>query len=208
MFFSYVLLFSANPAPYSQLGDEIYNSLDSYKRLGRILPQMNSTINGYLNNATQVKELGFEAEASSSAAKKYLISLRELDKERQLILTQLNALLYRSMDNRALKTFKTLITSHLIELDKVGDDVLPFYKENYKKGAIKELDILVKNEERYKKDAQRANADYAKRIEAQRVARMREASIDADRSREAELDKDADMKRQEINMMMENELIR
>lgn len=208
IFFSSLLLFAANPRPYSHLGDEIYNSLDTYKRLGRILPQMNSSINAYLNNAKQTKVLGFEAETSPASAKKYLIRLRELDKDRQLILTQLNAMLYHSMDNRALKTFKTLIQSHLIDLDKVGDDVIPFYKKNYKKGSIRELDLLVKVEARYKKDAKTANVEYAKRIEAQRVARMREASLNADRSREAELDEDAAKKREAINSMMKNELIR
>jgi hypothetical protein len=208
MFFSYVLLFAANPLPFSQLGDEIYNSLDSYKTISRVFPQMKSSINAYVKNATQTKQLGFKAEASSSVAKKYFVALRKLDNERQLILTQLNAMLYRAMDDKTLITFKTLINSHLIDLDKVGDDVIPFYKKNYKPGSIKILDRMVRNERRYKIDARKSNVEYAKRVEEQRIQRMREASIEADRSREAELDKEIEKEREEINAMMENELIR
>lgn len=208
LFFSLTLLFGANPAPYSNLGDEIYNSLEDYKKLSQQLPEIESIINSYINNASQVKKLGFEAEAKPELSKRYLLALREVDSERQMILTQLNASLYRAMDNRDKKSFTKLIRSHFIDLDKVGDDVIPFYKKNFKSGTIEEIESLVKNENRYKKDAKRANKEYTKRVEEKRIERMREASVEADRSREDALNREVDMQRQEINSMMENELIR
>jgi hypothetical protein len=201
-------LFARNPAPYAQLGDEIYNSIPAYKKLAKSLPQMSNIINNYTHNATETKKLGFKAQKSKKLSKNYLISLRELNKKRDVILTKLNALLYRSMDLKDKKIFKKVVRSGFIDFDKVADDVIPFYKRNFKSGSIRELDLLVKNEKRYKSDAKKANKEYIKRLEERRIQRMREASKELDASREAKLDSEIDMKRKKINNMMETELIR
>ncbi len=208
LLFSLTLLFAKNPLPYAQLGDDIYNSLESYKQLAISLDQMDSTVTSYINMVQETKKLGYRAEISPELSKSYLVGLRVCDKERQIIATQLNTLLYRAMDNKDTKIFKKLIDSTFINLDKVSDDAIPFYKHYFKSGSIEKLDTLLQSEKRYKSDKKKANTEYAKYVEKKRIQRMRDASEKADTSREAELDKDIEMQRREINIMMENELIR
>ena len=203
----FMTLLARNPAPYSELGDDIYDSLDKYVRLAKNLPQMKGVVNGYIHSAKIIKKLGFKAETSKNLSADYLMSLRELDKKRDLILTKLNALLYRSMDLEDRKTFKKVIHSGLIEFDKVSDDVIPFYKINFVKGSIKEIDTILKNEKRYKSDARKTNKEYLRLLEKKRIHRMREASKKADISREAKLNSEIELQRKKINNMMEHELI-
>ncbi len=207
-FFSWTLLFATNPKPYSQLGDDIYNSLKAYQKLARSLPQLNSSVQELVYNAKKTKDLGFKTEVDLKLSKKYLQALRELDKERQALLTRLNSMLYRSMDAKDTQTFSKLIRSHFIDLDRVAEDLIPFYKKHYKSGSIRELETLLKDEKRYKRDRKAENREYMKRLEAQRIQRMREAGKNIDSSREANLDKDMALKRQKINSMMESNLIR
>ncbi|MEA3521493.1 MAG: hypothetical protein U9R50_00820 [Campylobacterota bacterium] len=208
LFSSLTFLWATNPLPYAQLGDDIYNSLDEYKKLATNINQEKSSIESYIKKVQKTKKLGYEAEISPKLSKNYLTQLRECDKERQIILTQLNALLYRSMDNKDTKTFKKLIDSNLIKLNKVQDDLMPFYKNNFKSGSIKKLDTVLASEKRYKRDKKVANKEYRNYVEEKRIQRMRDASEKADTSREAELDQEIAKQRQEINIMMENELIR
>ncbi len=206
--FLVTLLIAANPIAYSQLGDEIYNSVSSYKKMTKTLPQMNSIINNYIKGIKKTKELGYKVESKPKLSKDYLLSLRELDKKRQVILTKLNAMLYRSMDMNDAKTFKKILHSGLIDFDKVADDVIPFYKRNFRSGSIKEIDYLIKNEKRYKIDAKKANKEYAKRLEQKRINRMRNAAKELDATREAKLDSQVDKERTKIKKMMNSELIR
>jgi len=206
--FSFTLLFSANPKPYSELGDDIYNSLDAYKKLSKSLPQLNSSVNSFVDNAKNIKDFGFKTEVNPKLSKKYLYALRELDTERQSLLTRLNSMLYRSMDNKDTKIFSKLIRSHFIDLDRVGEDVLPFYKKNFKSGSIREIEALLRDEKRYKRDRKAENKEYIKRVEQQRIQRMRDAGKNVDSSREEKLDRDVALQHQKINSMMESELIR
>jgi len=206
--FSFTLLFATNPKPYSELGDDIYNSLHAYQKLAKSLPHLNSSVNSLVNNAKNIKDIGFKAEVNPKLSKRYLHSLRELDKERQSLLTRLNSMLYRSMDNKDTKTFTRLIRSHFIDLDKVGEDVIPFYKKNFKSGSIREIETLLRDEKRYKRDRKSENKEYTKRLEQQRIQRMRDAGKSIDSSREADLDKNVALQHQKINSMMARELIR
>jgi hypothetical protein len=206
--FSITLLFATNPKPYSQLGDDIYNSLGAYKKLGKSLPQFNSSVNDFIHNAKSTKKLGFMAEADPKLSQNYLFTLRELDAERESILTRLNSLLYKSMDNKDTKLFSKLIRSHFIDLDKVAEDIIPFYKKNFKLGSIREIDTLLKDKKRYQRDKKAENVEYLKRVEQQRINRMRDAGKSIDSSLEESLDRDAEAQRQKISNTMQNNLIR
>ncbi len=207
LFFSFTLLFATNPKPYSELGDDIYDSLGAYQKLAKLLPQVNSGAYSLINNAKNAKDLGFKAEVNPQLSKKYLHVLRELDKERQLLLTRLNSMLYHSMDNKDTKTFSRLIRSHFIDLDRVSEDVVPFYKKNFKSGSIRGIETLLRDKKRYNRDRKAENREYTKRIEQQRIERMRNAGKSIDSSREADLDKNVALQHKKINSMMENELI-
>ena len=206
--FTFSILSASNPAPYAQLGDELYNSLDKYKSISKELPQMDETLKDYISDVQETKKMGFELENNPKLSKKYLYKLRELDRKREIILVKLNAKLYDSMDMKDVDTFKKIATSGLLDLEKVEDDIVPFYKKYFKSGSIREIESMLQKEKLYKNSKRAENREYRKSVERRRIQRMREASENADKSLEAELDKEIEHKRQEINSMMEDELIR
>jgi hypothetical protein len=206
--FTFSILSASNPAPYAQLGDELYNSLDKYKSISKELPQMDETLKAYISEVQETKKMGFELENNPKLSKKYLYKLRELDRKREIILVKLNAKLYDSMDMKDVDTFKKIVRSGLLDLEKVEDDIVPFYKKYFKSGSIREIESMLQKEKLYKNSKRAENREYRKSVERRRIQRMREASENADKSLEAELDKEIEHKRQEINSMMEDELIR
>jgi hypothetical protein len=206
--FTFSILSASNPAPYAQLGDELYNSLDKYKSISKELPQMDETLKAYISEVQETKKMGFELENNPKLSKKYLYKLRELDRKREIILVKLNAKLYDSMDMKDVDTFKKIVRSGLLDLEKVEDDIVPFYKKYFKSGSIREIESMLQKEKLYKNSKRAENREYRKSVERRRIQRMREASENADKSLEAELDKEIEHKRQEIYSMMEDELIR
>ncbi len=208
LFLSFTSLFALNPVAFSQLGDDIYNSLNLYKKVSKTIPQVSSISNNYIDSVKQVKEFGYKVDSNPKLSKEYLLKLRELDKKREVILTKLNSLMYSSMDAVNTKMFKKIIQSKLINFDKVADDVVPFYKRNFKSGSIREIDTLLRNEKRYKIDTKKANRDYLKYLEKRRIQRMRDASKTNDATREVQLDDEVQKEREKINQMVETELIR
>lgn len=203
-----VTVYAATPKPFSHLGDAIYTTTQKYEKMARTLPQLQKSVESYLHKIRDVKALGYEAEVDHKMSQSYLKALRALEHERQLILTGVNAALYNAMDNDDTKQFKRIIESGLLKMDKVGDDVLPFYEAHFKKGAIRELDALIAQEKRYKVNARQASVDYSKQVEARRVNRMRKASDAADARREQELDSMVNEERERIHKELESEMIR
>jgi hypothetical protein len=202
------LLLAQTPKPYSNLGDEIYNSTQQYKKVAPVLSSSKGSVEKYLQKVRDVKALGFEAEFDKSVSKEYLKALRALDKDRQMLLTSINASLYQAMDNVDKSSFKKIINSNLLKMDKIGDDVIPFYKKHFKKGSIKKIDEILALEARYKREQKKANANYAKRVEERRIERMRAASQAADDAKEAEMDAQIERERQKVNETLETEIIR
>jgi hypothetical protein len=202
------LSFAATPLPYSNLGDKIYNSTGLYKKLMPELPHLKSKIETYLQHVKTIKAMGFEAEMNNASDKDYLKELRKLEHERESILVSINADLYNAMDANKATLFQTLILSGLVDLDKVGDDVIPFYKQHFKKGSIGVLDEMLHEQERYRNSARKMHVDYAKQVEMRRISRMRAASEEIDTRKQEELDAAIEAEKERVEKTLETEIIR
>lgn len=205
---SSTLLLAINPKPYASLGDAMYDTTTSYEKIVAVESTLQKEVETYLERLKKTKALGFEAEVDKAVSSEYLKALRQVDALRQKILVRLNAALYRAMDERDFKRFSALIQSDLLDLYKTSDDVLPFYKEHFKKGSIAKLDKMIAMENRLKKDALVSSRQNRVSAEERRISRMREASAQKDARLEAQLDAEVEKEKAEVNQMLRSEIVR
>ena len=141
-------------------------------------------------------------------AKAYLKRLRAINGERERLLDQLNAYLYDAMDSGSCGTFTRIIETDLLNLYKIIDDAVPFYKKVCKSKGSHVLDEYIREENRLKNDQKKIRRTWAKRAEQRRIERIREAAKEAEIQRKAKLDSEVMQKKRQINEMLESELIR
>ncbi len=206
--FFVTLSLADTPKPYSNLGDEIYNTTERYEKLASQLPKLEPNVTSYLVKTRKVKALGYEAQMDHSVTQTYLKALRELDHDRQILLTGINAALYDAMDHNDNSAFRHIINARLLKMDKVGDDVIPYYKKRFHKGDIAILDQMLSEEKRYKNDAKKAQVNYAKQVEDRRIERMRSARENLSEQKEQALEAELEAEKERVQQNLEAEMIR
>ncbi len=200
--------YALNPKPYSELGDRLYNSIDSYATIPSYLPNLKLTLADYIQMVKQLKVHGFEAEAGKREAAGYLNALREADALRRRILVTLNAALYQSMEEDNTKQFLSIVKGGLLNLYKIQHDVLPYYKKRFKSGTLPQLDEMVVMEQKQLEAAQLRQQEQAQAIQDARVKRMRTADETEARALEERLDQEIEQERQKVQNMLEGEMVR
>ena len=200
------LLF-ANPKPYAQLGDLIYDTTVNFKRLPKLESDFDATIDAYIERVKAVKSLGYSVMEHPKNAKKYLRALRALDKERERLLDKLNGYLYDAIDRKDCATFNAIIDADLLDLYRIADDAAVFYNVTCKRGS-RVMDEYIAEQRAYRAIKKERQKNWARWAEKRRIERIHEAAKEAEKKRVERFDKEVEQQKRRINEKLESELIR
>lgn len=207
------LLNASYPIVYSALGNTIYENAQSVEKLKDIeaFSTYKEEILEYVKEVQNVKQEGFKIDASQESADKkaYLATLRKLSKQNDFFVRNAEARYKISIENENSLLFSQLINSGLIDTQKNKQEIIDYYFKNQEdinaSGVIQfylDEDARLKD----KRDAHAAEYKSKKMREAEKIKRIRRNDIQAQQELEARLQKEVDMKKQEIRKNQKREL--
>ncbi|MBN2815383.1 MAG: hypothetical protein JXQ67_01770 [Campylobacterales bacterium] len=206
------LLYAKNPNVYAVLGDVIYNNVDSIEKLQNIeaYKDYKLGIKNYVSLVHETKEQGFAIESGDDIESKgkYLSTLRELSKKNDFYIRKAQNSYKNAVENEDSTLFTTLVNSGLIDTEKNKEDILQYYFEHADdintSGVIQSYldeDAALKN-----KQAAQARYKSKKEREAEKIKRIRQNDLEAQKRLEERLQEEVNRKKIEIRENQKKEL--
>jgi hypothetical protein len=204
---------AAYPTVYSALGNVIYENVEKIEKLENIQKYAiyKEDISQYVQDVQKAKEEGYKIESSqdSKAKKEYLTTLRKLSKKNDFFIRSAQINYKNSIENKDSALFSQIINSGLIDTDKHKQEIIDYYFEHEEdinaSGLIQSyLDEDAKLKE--KRDAQAAKYKTRKMREAEKIKRIRENDLQAQKELEKRLQEEVNKKKLEIRQNQKKEL--
>jgi len=149
---------TSTPKVYAALGDVIYNDDAKIEKLLQLrsMQKYETKIKKYLEATAVAKEVGFSIEKgdTSLSKKEYLHTLRQLSKEHDYFIRDINSAFSKSIDMVDLETFTFLSQCSMVDLSNERERTLEFYnvyKEDINSSAV---DLVMFNQEMIIKNSQ------------------------------------------------------
>lgn len=208
-------LSASNPKVYAVLGDVIYNNVENIDKLKEleVYKIYKEDIEKYVAevNATKIQGYKIESLQDDSEKKAYLTSLRKLSKQNDFFLRSVQNNYKNAINNENNELFSKIINSGLIDTQKNKQDIIDYYFKHAEDinttGLIQTyLDEDAKLKE--KRDADAARYKTKKMREAEKIRRIRENDLEAQRKLEERLQEEVNKKKLEIRKNQKLELTR
>lgn len=207
------LLNASYPKVYSALGDVIYENAEKIEKLEdiEIYSIYKVDIEKYVTEVNKTKEEGFtlESAADKEAQKAYLTSLRALSKQNDFFTRSAQSNYKNAIKEENSFLFSQLINTGLIDTQKHKEEIIDYYFKHAEdinaSGVIQSYldeDALLKE----KKDAQSAKYKTKKMLEAEKIKRIRQNDIDAQKKLEKKLQDEVNKKKLQIRTDQKKEL--
>jgi len=207
------LLFSSNPIVYAQLGDVIYNNVQSIHSLKSIqcFKAQYKEIDAYVSKVDNTKAIGFAIENGNQLfdKKDYLQTLRTLSKKNDKFMRSANTTFVQSLENEDSKLFAQLVNSGLIDTKKYKKEILTYYYGHEEDMNVTDLiESYIEEDKKHglstKKYSQYLKAK--KRKEKEKIHRIRKQDIYDQKRLEKKLNDEVKRKKQEIQKEKNKEL--
>jgi len=207
------LLLASNPKIYSALGDVIYGNVDKIEKLKdiEVYSLYKSDIIKYVSEVNETKKKGFALEISPSkdAQKAYLESLRELSKKNDFFVRSAQSNYKKAMKDENNLLFSKLINSGIIDTQKNKQEIINYYfKHSDDINASGIIETYINEDALLKKKQSKQKAKYKtkKMREAEKIKRIRQNDIDAQKELEKKLQDEVNKKKLEIRKNQKIEL--
>ncbi|QOY54957.1 hypothetical protein HUE87_01550 [Candidatus Sulfurimonas marisnigri] len=200
-----------NPTIYSTIGDIVYDNAEPIQKL-KTVPEFSlieRKIDKYIKKVEETKKKGFEIESGNIKIDKYeyLKTLRELFKQNNSYVREVEVKLKQSIKDENSELFIIIINSELINIKKHEKDILDYYlkhsEEIEEEGIIKT--ILDKNKKQ-KKEKNVKQGLTKKQIENAKIKRLRKKDRIEKETLEKLLDDNAIQTKHEIRENQRKEL--
>jgi hypothetical protein len=207
------LLNAQNPKVYAALGDVIYDNVDNIEKLKDINAYQSyiNDIAEYVAEVRQAKEVGLliESSANHQGKKSYLSTLRRLSKKNDFFIRSVQSNYKNAIDSNNSELFSQIVNSGLIDTNRNKEQILDYYFQHAEdinaSGIIqKYLDEDAKL--KAKRDAAAARYKTKKMREAEKIKRIRENDLEAQRALEKRLQEEVNKKKLEIRINQKREL--
>lgn len=128
---SLLLFAEGNPKVYAALGDVIYNDDIKIEKLSNLenMKHYKDRMTQYLKATKEAKAMGFKIEKGDKSVsnKAYLSLLRELSKEHDIFIRNVNSAYIKTMDEKDIEGFTYLSQCSLVDFSSDREKILEFY---------------------------------------------------------------------------------
>ena len=205
-----ISLFAQNPRVYSALGDVIYDNSSNIENLKKleIYDKYSLKIDKYISDVQSTKKQGYLIETGKrpELKKEYLETLRKLSKMNDYFIRSANGNYNTSIKNKDNKLFIGIVNSGLIDTKKNKKSILNYYNANNNdinsSGAIQNMI----DEDYVKKTKRKYYYKTKKQLHKSKIERIRESDKYKAEQLEKKLQKELELKKEEIRKEQEREL--
>ena len=202
-----------NPLPYAALGDVIYDNVEKIDSLKKISSYelYKDDIDNYTTAVYEAKEEGYRVEKSGTNSQKreYLNTLRKLSKENDYFLRSIKAQYKESLNKNNYDLFSEIINSGLIDTKSKKEEIIDYYyknKEDMNSSGV--IDEFLEEDARLKakKEIQKKRYKSKKQLEEEKIRRIRQSDLKAQKELEKNLQNDLNNKKADIRKYQKQEL--
>jgi hypothetical protein len=207
-------LYASHPKIYGALGDVIYENVRKIESLKNLeaYAHLKEDIEEYVQEVQSVEKEGFKIESSkeSEAKKSYLISLRKLSKQNDFFIRSAQKNYENSLVNQDSALFLGVVNSGLIDTLENKQEILSYYYEHQNEintSGIIELLLQEDRQSKKQRDVKLVKKKTKEMKESEKIKRIRENDIQAQKKLEAKLQEELNKKKLEIRNNQSEELV-
>lgn len=207
------LLNASSPKIYAALGDKIYDNVEKINTLKNLdaFYHLKKEIEFYVQEVADTKEKGFTAQSTNQTdlKKSYLMQLRKLSKENDHYLRTTQHYYENSLKNRDNELFIGVVNSGLIDNAVHKQEILEYYYKYLNDIKISgSLESIVQEDKilKQKRNISAVNKKTKRMKEDEKIRRIRENDLEAQKSLEDKLQEEVNQKKVEIRNNQKEEL--
>ena len=205
-----IALYAQNPKVYSSLGDVIYDNLDKIESLKKIdnYKTFSFKIDQYSKDVDKTKKLGFAIESGEMVKTKleYLDKLRELSNINDYFFRSAYISFEKSIDNQDNNLFIDIVNTGMIDTKKNKVKILNYYNLHSEDINSSGLIQNMIDEEKTKKTKKKSYYKTKKQIDEAKIRRIRASDKYKREMMEQKLQKELELKKENIRKEQEREL--